>query len=138
MVECDPYKFEVRGPSPLSRTICPSSLSGRNTPAGVIRVQPPSWIYTNNVAPDVKQGIKNIPQLAENRNIVLRGSNKDRIGSVIWAQWPKVATSATDEILFVLKRLSQQRQNLCFMSWVRLPFCKPFNFANRPVGRAKI
>ena len=45
-----------------------------------MRVRCPSWIYMNNVAPDVKQVTKNMPQHAENRNVLVRGSNKDCVG----------------------------------------------------------
>lgn len=52
------YRFESYTPHHLLFIIYPSSSIGRNTPAGVMRVRCPSWIYTNNVAPDVKQGLK--------------------------------------------------------------------------------
>ena len=45
-----------------------------------MRVRLPSWIYMNNVAPDVKQVIKNIAERAENRNRLGSASNKDCIG----------------------------------------------------------
>lgn len=49
------YRFESYTPHHLF-IIYPSSSSGRNTPAGVMRVQLPPWIYMNNVAPDVRTG----------------------------------------------------------------------------------
>ena len=45
-----------------------------------MRVRCPSWIYTNNVAPDVQQGLKTYLGHAKNRNILVRGSNKVRVG----------------------------------------------------------
>ena len=45
-----------------------------------MRVRLPSWIYTNNAAPDVRTGSKNIAERAENRNRLGSASNKDCVG----------------------------------------------------------
>ena len=45
-----------------------------------MRVRFPSWIYTNNVTPDVEQVSKNIAERAENRNRLGSASNKVRVG----------------------------------------------------------
>ena len=44
-----------------------------------MRVRFPSWIYTNDVPPDVQQVIKNIAERAENRNGLGSASNKSHV-----------------------------------------------------------
>lgn len=82
----------------------------------------------------LEQVSKNIPQHAENRNVLVRGSNKSRVGKCNLGSMEEGRDFGPLTMYLVVKKALSATINLMFMSLVQFQHRKPFHFAVRPDG----